>query len=31
MQGMGKGIASYLRSPMTKQCIKTLIKVDSMN
>ena len=24
-------IASYLRSPMTKQCIKTLIKVDSMN
>jgi hypothetical protein len=24
-------IASYLRSPMTKQCIKILIKADSMN
>ena len=24
-------IASYLRSPMTKQCIKILIKTDSMN
>jgi len=24
-------IASYLRSPMTKQCIKFLMKVDSMN
>ena len=23
-------IASYLRSPMTKQCIKILIKADSM-
>ena len=24
-------IASYLRSPMTKQCIKILIKADSAN
>ena len=24
-------IASYLRSPMTKQCIKILIKENSMN
>ena len=24
-------IASYLRKPMTKQCIKILIKEDSMN
>ena len=24
-------IASYLRSPVTKQCIKILIKADSMN
>ena len=24
-------IASYLRNPMTKQCIKILIKADSMN
>ena len=24
-------IASYLRNPMTKQCIKFLMKVDSMN
>ena len=24
-------IESYLRSPMTKQCIKILIKADSMN
>ena len=24
-------IASYLRGPMTKQCIKILIKADSMN
>ena len=24
-------IASYLRSPMTKQCIKILINADSMN
>ena len=24
-------IASHLRSPMTKQCIKILIKADSMN
>ncbi|MEE0292646.1 MAG: hypothetical protein UDQ48_08575, partial [Dialister sp.] len=31
MQGMGKGIASYVRSPMTKQCIKVLIKAEPMN
>ena len=31
MQGMGKGIASYLRNPMTKQYIKFLIKADSVN
>ncbi len=24
-------IASYLRNPMTKQCIKIFIKADSMN
>ena len=24
-------IASYLRSPMTKQCLKIFIKADSMN
>jgi hypothetical protein len=28
---MGKGIASYLRNPMTKQYIKFLIKADSVN
>ena len=28
---MGKGIASYLKNPMTKQYIKFLIKADSVN
>ena len=29
--GKSKPFSRYLRSPMTKQCIKILIKADSMN
>ena len=31
MQGMGKEIASCLRSPVTQQCTKILIKAGAMN